>query len=167
MWFVWPWNLIILVIRDNLLHNYHLNGRPQKIWAKKMSDSWITENPWTQKSIKWEVYLLRDSFNLQNESLWLLGQLAPYLTSLWMSTKIYANNIGFWITKKIRDYTTQKLAKWGFYLLWGSFDLQYGPFWLSGPTGSIDNVLMCVDKKFGQKTMFEFWITKYIWTIVH
>ncbi|KAG5576341.1 hypothetical protein H5410_056475 [Solanum commersonii] len=40
-----------------------------------------------------------------------------------------------WITKRSIDYSTRKLAKWGAYLFWGSFDLENGPICPSRETG--------------------------------
>jgi len=57
----------------------------------------------------------------------------------------------FQITKKYMDNSTRKSAKWGVYLLQGSFDLENGLFWLWRPTGSIGMVLTYVHVKFWQK----------------
>jgi len=35
----------------------------------------------------------------------------------------------FQITKYSIHYSTRKSAKWGVYLLWGTFDLYNGTFW--------------------------------------
>jgi len=73
----------------------------------------------------------------------------------------------FQINKKYMDYSTRKLAKWGVYLLWGTFDLQNGTFWPCGLTGSIAKVLTDVHEIFWQKLCRNFRSPKIPWTISH
>jgi len=70
----------------------------------------------------------------------------------------------FQINKKYMDYSTRKLAKWGVYLLWGTFDLQNGTFWPRGLTRSIAKVLTDVHDKFRQKLCRNSWSPKSPWT---
>ncbi|KAG5598144.1 hypothetical protein H5410_039376 [Solanum commersonii] len=50
------------------------------------------------------------------------------------------NDVGIPDHQKFMGYSTQKWAKWGVYLLRGSVDLENGPFWQLGRTGSIDKI---------------------------
>ena len=54
----------------------------------------------------------------------------------------------FQITKKSMDYSTQKLVKLEVFLLWGTFDLSNGIFWLCGLTGSIAEIFTDVHENF-------------------
>ncbi|KAH0722923.1 hypothetical protein KY289_005967 [Solanum tuberosum] len=49
--------------------------------------------------------------------------------------------------------STRKSTKWGVHLLPGSFDLENGPFWPSGPTGCIAKVLMKSMENFGKNNV--------------
>ncbi|KAG5576377.1 hypothetical protein H5410_056511 [Solanum commersonii] len=92
------------------------------------------------------------------------------------------------ITKRSMDYSTRKSAKWVFSPHRGSFDLENGPIWPSGPTGSIaklggsfdlenglvyplgptdskTKVLAYVHKKIWQKRHRKFESPKESWTI--
>ena len=58
-----------------------------------------------------------------------------------------------------------KIGKRGVYLLWVSFDLENGPFWPSGPLGSIGKVFTDIQVKFLQKLGRNFGSPKNTWTI--
>ena len=73
----------------------------------------------------------------------------------------------FQITKKCMDYSTRKSAKWGVYLLWGTFDLQNGTFWPWGLTGSIAKRLTDVHEINWQKLCRNFRSPKCPWSIAH
>jgi len=55
------------------------------------------------------------------------------------------------ITKMSMDYSIQKLAKLGFFFLWGTFDVYNRKFWPLELTGSISRVLTDVHKIFWHK----------------
>ena len=71
------------------------------------------------------------------------------------------------ITEKSKDYNTRKLAKWGVYLLWDTFDLYNGTFWSSGLTGSIAKALTDVHENFLQKRCWNSRSPKSPRTIAH
>jgi len=73
----------------------------------------------------------------------------------------------FQITKNSMDYNTRKSAKWGVYLLWGTFELENGTFWSLGLTGSIAKVLTDVHEIFWEKLCQNFRSRKSPWTIAH
>jgi len=82
--------------------------------------------------------------------------------------KILAKNyVRIQITKKYMDYSTRKSAKWGVYLLWGTFEFQNGTFWPWGLTGSTAKVLTDVHEIFWQKLYQNSRSSKSLWTISH
>ncbi|KAG5576370.1 hypothetical protein H5410_056504 [Solanum commersonii] len=65
------WQSRGLLIGNNQIHSYGLDGRPRKNLAKTMSKIWITKRFMdysTQISAKRGVYTLQGSFDHENES---------------------------------------------------------------------------------------------------
>lgn len=148
---IWPWILVGLDIRGNLLNNQGHDGRPKKI-----------SSFWTSKSGSLKKWCVIAQQNCQNGVMHTSGVV---WTLKWVGHAVRINQMhsqgNMDIHKIIRHcwcrtldyqkmvcYSIHKYSKWGVCTICGLFDLENGSNLLWGPIGWTSMVLTDVNIKF-------------------
>jgi len=149
---------VLTVVHENFVTNYVGNPDHQKVhWLEhtKIGKIWgyhALGHIWPSK---WDVLAAWSNWI---HTWGLNGRPRKFLTIIMSELQI---------TKKSVDYSTRESAKWGVYLLWGTFDLCNRKFLSCGLTGTRAKVLTDVHRNFWKKWGQNSRSPKSPWTIAH